>query len=193
MDSGTCTESTGAEATVEVHAVVVGTFNAALRPDTVLVGIASTNHKDLFPTIFQAKGELVLGEGVGAEVASHSDSVGFGKEEVVGGCDAQLGGQFEVVDTLHHGELLVAVLVHEHFKEIPSPENFMVGPMFFKVIPKWMLSNGPVTYWIPASMATPTPLISLMDSLMIFRLKPPLMLLENDLANDTLMFIRLGL
>ena len=32
-----------------------------------------------------------------------------------------------------------------------------------------------------------------MDSLMIFKLKPPLMLLENDLAKAKLMFIRLGL
>ena len=37
----------------------------------------------------------------------------------------------------------------------PSPDMVMVGPMFFRVIPKWMLSKGPVTYWIPASRATP--------------------------------------
>ena len=75
----------------------------------------------------------------------------------------------------------------------PSPEKVIVGPMFFRVIPKWMLSKGPVTYWIPASKATPVQLMLAIDSLMIFKLKPPLILLEKVLANATLMFIRLGL
>lgn len=93
--------ATGAEASVEVHALIVqGTFE-----ETAFVGIAGTDAEVFFPSVFHTKDVLVFGKGVGDEVTCEGHAVHLSHMPVVCAGDAQLRGQLELVNTLDNGML----------------------------------------------------------------------------------------
>ena len=67
-------------------------------------------------------------------------------------------------------------------KERPSPEKDIGGPTFFKLIENLICSWSPVTYLIPASIATPWALALAIDCETIFKFNPPLIDCENFFA-----------
>ena len=91
----------GVEASVEVHASIVqDTFE-----QSTFVGIARADAEVLFPAVFHTEDILVFGEGVGDEVTGEGHAVHLSQMPVVGGGNAQLSGQLELVNTLDNSML----------------------------------------------------------------------------------------